>query len=105
MQLKATYTYIWEYLVTPDKVALFEQAYGPSGDWVRLFRRAPGYIRTELHRDRSNPRRFVTVDYWESESTWVTFRSRFSEEFEALDRKCEELTTRESELGRFRPIE
>ena len=48
------YAYIWEYTVRPERVAEFEQAYGPDGEWVRLFRRAGGYVRTELHRDRAN---------------------------------------------------
>ncbi len=103
--LKASYAYMWEYLVVPDHVIIFEQAYGPSGEWVQLFRRAPGYVRTELLHDRSNSNRFITVDHWESESAWKAFRSRFSKEFEALDARCEELTTLERELGRFQPVE
>ena len=97
------YSYIWEYLVAPDKVDDFQRAYGPDGDWVRLFREAPGYLRTELHRDRSNPLRFVTVDYWESETAWKAFRTRFAEQFELLDARCASLTTLETEIGRFEP--
>ena len=82
-------------------LSAFERTYGPAGDWVQLFRRAPGYLRSELHRDRSNPQRFVTVDYWESESAWQAFRSRFAEEFRKLDERGEELTVYESEIGRF----
>jgi quinol monooxygenase YgiN len=98
------YVYLWEFQVAPDKVAAFEQAYGPSGDWVRLFRRAPGYARSELHRDLLNPQRFVSVDYWESRAAWEDFRSRFAAEFAALDARCEALTLRETELGRFEPV-
>lgn len=101
MLLKAGYTYMWEYLVSPDQVSAFEQAYGPAGDWVQLFRRAPGYLRTELHRDRTNTLRFITVDYWESESAWQAFRSRFAEEFRELDERGEDLTAHENEIGRF----
>ena len=97
--------YAWEYLVAPDKTGMFVRFYGPAGDWVQLFRRAPGYIRTELHRDRSNLQRFLTIDYWESQDAWQEFRRQFAEEFEALDAKCEEFTSRESEIGRFEPIE
>ena len=96
--------YAWEYLVPPDKRGIFERFYGPAGDWVQLFRRAPGYIRTELHRDRSNPQRFLTIDYWESYDTWQEFRRRYAEEFEDLDAKCEEITSREIEIGKFEPI-
>ncbi|OFV85910.1 MAG: hypothetical protein A2V74_04420 [Acidobacteria bacterium RBG_16_70_10] len=95
------YTYVWEYLVAPDKVGLFQRGYGPSGEWAELFRRAPGYLRTELHRDLSNPLRFLTVDYWQSRGDWEAFRARFSSEFEELDARGEKLTTRETEIGRF----
>ena len=96
--------YAWEYLVPPEKTGMFEPFYGPAGEWVQLFRRARGYIRTELHRDRSNPQRFVTLDYWESQDAWQAFRRQFAKEFEALDAKCEEFTSRESEIGRFEPV-
>lgn len=101
--MTAGYTYIWEYLVAPSRVDDFQRAYGPEGDWVQLFTEAPGYLRTELHRDRANPWRFVTIDYWESEGAWKAFRIRFAERFEALDARCASLTTRETEIGRFEP--
>ena len=102
--MKPGYLYIWEYLVPPAKTHTFERLYGPEGNWVQLFRRAPGYLRTDLHRDRSNPQRFVTIDYWESYDAWQAFRRQFAQEFEALDAKCEEFTNRESEIGKFEPI-
>jgi heme-degrading monooxygenase HmoA len=103
--MESGYLYIWEYLVPSDKTSMFESFYGPAGDWVQLFRRAPGYIRTELHRDRSNPQRFLTIDYWESYDAWQAFRRQFAKEFEALDVKGEELTSREIQIGRFEPVE
>jgi heme-degrading monooxygenase HmoA len=100
----AGYAYIWEYIVSPDRLADFQKAYGPAGEWVQLFRKAPGYRRTELHRDQTNAQRFVTIDYWESAAAWQAFRSHFAAEFEALDARCETLTLHERELGRFDPI-
>src|SRR5438132_11957193 len=99
--MKMTHAYVWEFLVAPGRVRHFEKAYGPSGKWVALFRRAPGYLRTELHRDCSNPLRFLTIDYWESRADWEAFRSRFAAEFETLDARCERMTEWETEIGRF----
>ena len=99
------YIYMWEYLVDPEKVAEFERAYGPAGTWVDLFRRAEGYIRSELYRDRTNPIRFVSIDYWRTASDWESFRAQFSAEFEALDDRCEAMTTLEHEIGRFAEIQ
>jgi len=101
---RSGYMYMWEYMVAPDKLGEFERVYSPEGEWARLFSRAAGYIRTELHRDTTDPGRFVTIDYWESESAWNTFRAEFAASFEDLDRRCADLTTRETELGRFEPV-
>jgi len=102
--LKQPYSYIWEYVVAPASIAEFERFYGPSGPWVALFLRAEGYLRTELHRDRNNPCRYVTVDYWNSPEDHASFRSRFAEEFHEIDRLGEDLTESESFLGEFTPI-
>ena len=102
--MAALYVYIWEFVVSAEHASAFERAYGPSGDWVQLFRRAPGYLRTELHRDRLQPQRFITIDYWESKEAWEGFRARFAEEFEALDDGCAAWTTSEIEIGRFEPV-
>lgn len=98
------YSYIWEYEVPPEAEAEFLTRYAPDGSWVRLFRRAPGYIGTDLYRDRDRPERFVTVDHWRSEAAFREFRERFAAEFEALDRECARLTRREAALGRLRPV-
>lgn len=95
------FVYIWEFQVKPDREAAFEQAYGPHGDWVQLFRKAPGYIRTELLRDTDKPNRYVTIDHWQSEAAQRDFRQRFAAEFEAIDKKCEALTQSETLIGNF----
>jgi heme-degrading monooxygenase HmoA len=101
---KPGYAYIWEYTVRQGCVDEFERAYGPSGAWVELFARASGYIRTELHRDRATPNRYVTIDYWDSAASWEAFRSDMSAEFEAIDSRCEKLTLAEREIGRLDPV-
>lgn len=95
------YTYIWEYFVRPDRLDEFEQLYGPHGEWSVLFRQSTGYIRTELHRDRRQPNRFVTVDHWESYDAWLEWRARFDAQFEDLDQRGDQLTDQEREFGRF----
>jgi heme-degrading monooxygenase HmoA len=99
------YVYLWEYRVVPESAAAFERVYGPEGEWVRLFRRAAGYRDTTLYRDRADPGRYVTVDRWRSREAFDVFRARFAAEFEALDARCEALTLREREVGRFEPVE
>jgi len=93
--------YIWEYLVRADFVAEFLRAYGPEGEWVQVFRRAKGYVRTELHQDHENPLRFITIDYWDSRASWAAFRIEFAAEFEFLDARCENYTETERQIGSF----
>ena len=102
--MAAQYVYVWEFIVSADHASAFERTYGSSGEWVQLFRRGPGYLRSELYRDRSQPQRFITIDYWESKDAWDVFRTRFAKEFEALDAKCAAWTISEVEIGRFEPI-
>jgi len=99
--IPARYTYIWEYHVRPDRVDEFERLYGPQGEWIELFGRSTGYIRTELHRDRSQPNRFVTVDHRDSYDAWLDWRAGFASQFEELDRRGEQLTAEEWEVGQF----
>ncbi len=83
----------------------FESAYGPAGDWARLFRRVEGYVDTRLLADPEQPGRYVTVDRWTSLEAYETFRERLGEEYEALDGSFEELTEDERRLGAFLDLE
>ena len=101
----AAYTYIWAYRVKPDSLEGFLEYYRPEGRWVELFRRAEGYLGTELLRDRKQPGRYVTIDRWSSAKAFAEFRSTFASEFEQLDRHCESFTEQEREIGTFGPVE
>jgi heme-degrading monooxygenase HmoA len=95
------YIAIWEFKVPEECCAAFIEAYGPAGTWARLFRQASGYRGTELYRDRDDPQRFLTLDFWLSEVEYDAFRNRFADEYAALDRACETLARSERPLGRF----
>jgi heme-degrading monooxygenase HmoA len=99
--LVARYTYLWEFHVDPERREEFEKHYGPNGSWVALFRRSPGYIETLLLRDPTNPRRYLTIDRWESEAAYRSFRSRLAAEYRELDERCQHLTTKETPLGQY----
>jgi hypothetical protein len=45
----------------------------------------------------------LTIDRWESEEAFRTFRARFANEFERLDSEGEYLTLEETPLGEFGP--
>ncbi len=100
-RLSSPFVYIWAYEVLPGRVDDFNELYGPQGAWVALFRRAPGYLDTELLLDRTQAGRFVTIDRWESSDAFTSFRDKFAEEFDRLDRLGEQLTSHEVLLGEF----
>ena len=95
------YLILWEFLVLSGKENAFEQEYGPEGCWVRLFRQSTGYRGTELVREVENPRRYLTLDRWESREVYERFREQHRELYSALDKSCEALTEREVLLGNF----
>ena len=95
------YAYVWEFIVAPHQEREFLEAYGPSGAWSSLFRRAPGYVETLLLRDQAVPGRFLTIDRWRSAEAHDAFRASFHAEYEALDRACEALTQHEASLGAY----
>lgn len=101
--MPAPFVYLWAYRVLPERLEEFEDLYGPNGSWANLFRRAPGYLDTELLQDLKVTGRYVTIDRWESEEAFVAFRENFTEHFDDLDRLGEGLTFEETPLGAFRP--
>ena len=102
---RADYIYIWEYVVREDCADEFRRVYGPEGDWLRLFRRAEGFLGTELHADINDDTRFMTIDSWVSKAAHDAFRGRFDEEFRTLDEQCEKLTISETYAGAFSPVD
>jgi heme-degrading monooxygenase HmoA len=97
----SSYVYVWAFQVKPGCEGQFEKAYGPAGEWVRLFQKATGYLRTDLLCDRATTGRYLTIDYWESESSYQQFRQDFDGEFRELDKQCEGLTESEKLIGHF----
>jgi hypothetical protein len=95
------YIYIWQYDVNSEHESDFVKAYNSGGEWVDLFRKAKGYIRTEFLRDASNPLRFITIDYWDSVESRNKFMDDFSQEFNDMDSKCEKYTSKEIKLGDY----
>ena len=92
---------VWEYRVKPGQESAFWRAYGPGGEWVRFFRQGPGYFSTELLRDASEERRYLTIDRWSSRAAYDTFHAQRRAEYEAFDTAYEALTEQETLIGAF----
>jgi heme-degrading monooxygenase HmoA len=93
--------FVWEFIARADKIDDFERHYAASGSWADLFRRSAGYQSTQLLRDAENPRRYLTIDRWDSLASYRAMRHRFEKEHDALDRACEAFTESEHRIGVF----
>jgi heme-degrading monooxygenase HmoA len=92
---------VWQFEIAEDKIAAFEAAYGSDGSWAQLFRTSPSYLGTELLRDAYVPGSYLTIDRWESEEDFRAFRKAHDQDYEVLDRACDELTSRETRIGAY----
>ena len=90
---------LWEFEVKSGCEELFEQAYGPEGEWVKLFLRAARYRETRLLRDARRERVYVTIDWWESREAYEEFLEKWAKEYEETDRQCQSLTINERHLA------
>jgi len=95
---------VWEFLARADAVADFENAYGPRGEWARLFERFPGYGGTVLLRDTADRRRFLTIDRWESRRDFLEMHAGAAEEYARLDARVSALTESEHDVGVFEAL-
>jgi heme-degrading monooxygenase HmoA len=93
---------IWTYAPTAGAEARFRAAYGPDGDWAQLFRRAPGFVRTELLAEADG--RYATLDYWVDAASFAAFMAAFVEDYAKLDAACEALTAEETRVGLFEVV-
>src|SRR5207244_1248994 len=75
------YLIIWEFRVRAGMEALFEEVYGPQGDWARFFARGKGFVRTELNHDLKDSRRYLTLDFWVSREAYENFRRLHAPEY------------------------
>lgn len=92
---------VWEFIVRDEAVPAFQEAYGPKGGWVALFRQHYGYEGTSLLQDRTAKTRFLTIDRWKTEALFDQMRRKSQQEYSRLDDLFGELTISERKLGVF----
>ena len=95
------FVYVWEYFVKTESLPAFEEAYHAEGTWVELFKKAEGYIATQLLKDDTKNNRYMTLDYWRTKADRDHFRQKFKDQFDLLDAHCEDFTLQENFLGDF----
>lgn len=94
-----THIRLWRFEVAAKQEAPFVAAYGPSGEWAKLFATACDFIRTELWRDGDGI--YLTADHWESFEAFERFQASHGEQYRRLDAVLEGLALAETFLGAF----
>jgi hypothetical protein len=98
---ESTYIVVWEFQVKSECQAEFVAAYGPDGEWARLFRRSPEFLGIELVGSVGNSERFFTLDQWSSASGLDQFLAANATAYDVLDRRFSGLTVWERRIGGF----
>lgn len=96
---------VWRFRVRPEAVEAFEQAYGPRGDWARLFARGEGHAGTELLKLDGQSAQYLTIDRWRDLERFERAKALLAAEYTELDRRCEAYTSEETWLGIYGIVE
>jgi len=94
---------IWRYEVDDGHRAAFEAAYGPAGDWARLFARSGGFRGTELLRAADGS--YLTIDVWRARGDFDAFIADHRADYDALDARAAAWTRCEHKLGEYEVME
>lgn len=98
-QPDSVFTRVWQYEVVEGRESEFERVYAGDGAWARLFEGSEGFLGTELFRSLSDPRGYLTVDWFTSADAFRTFLAQHATAYAELDRQAEALTVSEQEIA------
>ena len=92
---------VWEFVVKEESRGQFELAYGPGGAWSNLFARCPGFRGTTLLRDTKDPRRYLTIDFWDTRAQREQELAERKAVYSNLEAAFAEWTESKAEVGIF----
>jgi len=93
-----------EFIVKEETRGQFELMYGPGGTWSKLFARCQGFRGTTVLRDTNNPRRYLTIDLWETEAQREQALAERKAEYSDLETTLDKWTESRIEMGTFRML-
>ena len=92
---------VWEFVVKEEARGQFELAFGPGGAWSKLFSRCRGFRGTTVLRDTKNPRRYLTIDLWETGAQREQALAERKAEYSDLEDAFGGWTESKAEVGIF----
>jgi heme-degrading monooxygenase HmoA len=93
---------ICEFVVKEEAQGQFELAYGPGGAWSKLFARYSGFRGATVLRDTKNPRRYLTIECWDTEAQREQVLAERKAEYSNLDAVLSDWIESKTEVGIFR---
>jgi hypothetical protein len=96
--------FVWAFVVKEEARGQFELVYGPGGAWSKLFARYPGFRGTTVLRDTENPRRYLTIDLWETGAQREQALAESKSEYSDLEVALADWTESRTEVGVFRVL-
>jgi heme-degrading monooxygenase HmoA len=95
---------VWEFIVKEEARGQFELAYGPGGAWSKLFAHCPGFRGITVLREAKDPRRYLTIDLWETDTQREQALAERKVEYADLETAFGEWTESMTEVGIFRVL-
>lgn len=96
------FAFVRRYEVEEHSRPEFETAFGPRGDWARLFAQSPAYRGIELFRDQDT---YLVLCVWESRETLDAFLEDHRQGIADLDLAMRALTRCSHALGEYEVLE
>jgi hypothetical protein len=93
-----------EFVVKEEARGQFELAFGPGGAWSKLFARCPGFRGTTVLRDTKDPRRYLTIDLWDTVAQREQMLAEHKTEYSDLEASFADWTESRTEVGIFRAL-
>ena len=94
---------IWRFEVHAAHRLAFEAAYGPTGEWARLFARSGGFRGCELLRAEDGS--YLTIDVWRAKADYDAFLADHRADYDALDKVAQAWTRAEHRIGEYEVVE
>ena len=96
--------WVCEFIVKEGAKGHFELMFGPGGDWSGLFARSPGFRGLTLLRETKDPRRYLVIELWRSESEREQLLTECQGEYAAMKNRLSDWLDSEAELGTYRAL-
>lgn len=96
-----THARVWKFRPPAGREDEFERAYSGTGNWAKLFERAPGYCGTVLLRPTRKGDWWLTIDRWDTEEHFEAFDRDFGIDYRGLDQELEGVAGEEVFVGAF----